>query len=107
MLPYGQYLEDCASSLATDPQYASDPTLIHMVRGMRVAEETTHTFDHGSKEKIGELSDEKIEILVRALAKQTEEWRATVPPGAFAIGTCSIVRVLNFVKASHLPPTRV
>ncbi|KIW70790.1 hypothetical protein PV04_03030 [Phialophora macrospora] len=86
MLPYSQYLEDCGSSLAADPQYCTDPTLIHMVRGMRVAEEATHTFDHGSRERIGELSDEKIEILVRALAKQTEEWRASLPPGAFSFG---------------------
>ncbi|ETI23719.1 hypothetical protein G647_05524 [Cladophialophora carrionii CBS 160.54] len=86
MLPYSQYLEDCASSLVTDPQYSTDPTLIHMVRSMRVAEETTHTFDHGSKEKIGELSDDKIQILVGALSKQTEEWRTSLPPGAFRNG---------------------
>ncbi|EXJ62419.1 hypothetical protein A1O7_02854 [Cladophialophora yegresii CBS 114405] len=86
VLPYSQYLEDCASSLVTDPQYCSDPTLIHMVRSMRVAEETTHTFDHGSKEKIGELSDDKIQILVGALCKQTEEWRVSLPHGTFTTG---------------------
>ncbi|KAJ9603318.1 hypothetical protein H2200_012096 [Cladophialophora chaetospira] len=86
MLPYSQYLEDCALSLAAYPQHASDTTLIHMIRSLRIAEETTYTFDHGSKERIGELSDEKIQILVKALAKQMEEWRVSLPPGTFAIG---------------------
>ncbi|OCT50482.1 hypothetical protein CLCR_07438 [Cladophialophora carrionii] len=106
MLPYSQYLEDCASSLVTDPQYSTDPTLIHMVRAMRVAEETTHTFDHGSKEKIGELSDDKIQILVGALSKQTEEWRASLPPGAFTNGTHGIVQTSPSLQASSLPSTR-
>ena len=90
MLPYTQYLEDCAMSLAADPQHSSDTTLVYMMRSLHISEETTYTFDHGSKEKIGEFSDEKIQILVKALAKQVEEWRASLPPGTFAIGTHSL-----------------
>lgn len=85
-LNYTQYLEDCAASLAADPQHCSDTTLIHSIRSLRIAEEITYTFDHGSKEKIGELTDEKIQILVRALSKQTEEWRSNLPSGVFNIG---------------------
>ena len=99
MLPYTQYLDDCANSLATDPQYASDPTLVHLIRSLRIAEETTYTFDHGSKEKIGELSDEKIQLLVRALSKQTEDWRASLPQGMFSIGMCPPLVLF------HRPPT--
>lgn len=85
-LSYTQYLEDCAASLAADPQHYSDTTLIHYIQSLRIAEEITHTFDHGSKEKISELTDEKIQILVRALSKQTEEWRSNLPAGVFNIG---------------------
>jgi hypothetical protein len=83
MLPYTQYLEDCAKSLAADPQHPSDITYIHMIRSLRLAEETTHTFDHGSKEKISELSDEKIQILVRTLDRQIEDWRESIPADVF------------------------
>ncbi|OQU97426.1 hypothetical protein CLAIMM_03358 [Cladophialophora immunda] len=86
MLTYTQYLEDCASSLAADPQHPSDTTLIHQIRTLRVAEEITYTFDHGSKEKVGELTDEKIQILVRALSRQIDEWKVSLPHGAFSIG---------------------
>ena len=58
-----------------------------MLRSLHIAQETTYTFDHGSKEQIGELSDVKIQILVKALSKQIEEWRASLPPGTFEIGT--------------------
>ncbi|OAP61373.1 hypothetical protein AYL99_03576 [Fonsecaea erecta] len=93
ILTYTQYLEDCAASLAADPQYPSDTTLIHMIRTLRVAEEITYTFDHGSKEKVGELNDEKIALLVRALSKQIEDWKAALPPGAFSIGKPLPVRL--------------
>ena len=96
MLPYTQYLADCASSLAADPQYPSDPTLIHTVQSLRIAEETTYTFDHGSKEKVGELTDEKIQILVRTLSRETEDWRASLPPGAFGIGMFQPLVILSW-----------
>ena len=83
LLPSTQFLDDCATSLATDPQHRSDTTLIHMIRGLRLAEETTHTFDHGSKEKIGELSDEKLQVLVEAQSGQIEAWREGLPLGVF------------------------
>ncbi|KIX96703.1 uncharacterized protein Z520_07422 [Fonsecaea multimorphosa CBS 102226] len=85
MLSYTQYLEDCAASLAADPQHPSDTMLIHMIHSLRVAEETTYTFDHGSKEKVGEFNDEKIQLLVRALSRQIEEWKNALPPGVFGI----------------------
>ncbi|OAL30291.1 hypothetical protein AYO20_08769 [Fonsecaea nubica] len=83
MLTYTQYLDDCASSLAADPQHPSDTTLVHYVRTLRLAEEVTYHFDHGSKEKVGELTDEKVQILVRALSRQLEDWKAALPPGMF------------------------
>ncbi len=86
MLPYTDYLDDCAASLASDPQHFSDSTLVYMTRSLYISQQTTYTFDHGSKEMIGELSDEKIQILVKALAKQMEEWRTSLPPGTFEIG---------------------
>ncbi|EXJ66186.1 uncharacterized protein A1O5_10802 [Cladophialophora psammophila CBS 110553] len=57
-----------------------------MIRTLRIAEEVTYTFDHGSKEKVGELSDEKIQILGRALSRQVDEWKVSLPPGVFNIG---------------------
>jgi hypothetical protein len=85
MMPYSPYLEDCANSLASDPQHFSDTTLIYQVRSMRLSEEATYTFDHGSKERISELSDEKIQILHRALSNQLEDWKTSLPPGVFDI----------------------
>lgn len=47
---------------------------------MSLAEHVSTTFDHGSRERVGELNDEKTQLLVSALAKQVDEWKATLPP---------------------------
>ncbi|KIX09385.1 uncharacterized protein Z518_00464 [Rhinocladiella mackenziei CBS 650.93] len=80
-LTYTQYIDDCAASLAADPQYASDATIIHQVRSFHIAEQTTDVFDQDSKEKFGDLNDEKVQILVKTLAKNLDDWRAALPVG--------------------------
>ena len=80
LLPHTQYVEDCASSLATDPQCPSDSTLIYWVKNMALAELVSLTFDSGSRERICELNDDKIQLLVKVLVRQLDEWRATLPP---------------------------
>jgi hypothetical protein len=80
LLPHTQYVEDCASSLATDPQCPSDSLLIYWVKSMALAELVSLTFDHGSRERICELNDDKIQLLVKVLVRQLDEWKATLPP---------------------------
>jgi len=80
LLPHTQYVEDCASSLASDPQCPSDSTLIYWVKNMALAELVLMTFDSGSRERICELNDDKIQLLVKVLVRQLDEWRATLPP---------------------------
>ncbi|KAK5212266.1 hypothetical protein LTR47_007185 [Exophiala xenobiotica] len=80
LLPHTQYVEDCASSLATDPQCPSDSLLIYWVKSMALAELVSLTFDHGSRERICELNDDKIQLLVKILVRQLDEWKATLPP---------------------------
>ncbi|KAK4945618.1 hypothetical protein LTR10_015237 [Elasticomyces elasticus] len=85
-MPYTQYLEECASSLAADPQYPSDRLLVHVLGSMHLAEQVSCTFDHGSGEKIGELDDDKIQLLVKALDKRGNEWREALPSGSIESG---------------------
>jgi len=90
-MPYTQYLEECASSLAADPQYPSDARVMHVLGSMHLAEQVSCTFDHGSGEKIGELDDDKIQLLVKALEKRGTEWRAALPSGSIESGQYSVV----------------
>lgn len=78
-LVYTQYLDDCASSLATDPQYPCDEKLVYMVRQLHFAEQITHAFDQGSREKIRELSDDRINLVVKTLSRQLADWKASLP----------------------------
>ena len=82
ILEDNQYLEDCATSLAADGQYPSDANLAHHLRAVRIAAEISSTFDHGTKEKMQELSDDKVRLLVQTMTRQLEDWRSTVPPRA-------------------------
>lgn len=79
MVPYSQYLADCASSLAVDPQFPSDPYLLYYVGSMHVAEQVAQTFDHGCNGKVAEMNDDKIHVLVKALEKQLDDWTASLP----------------------------
>ncbi|KAK5219651.1 hypothetical protein LTR72_008035 [Exophiala xenobiotica] len=47
---------------------------------MALAELVSLTFDHGSRERICELNDDKIQLLVKILVRQLDEWKATLPP---------------------------
>jgi hypothetical protein len=51
---------------------------------MRIAKEVSSTFDHGSKESESEMSDEKINMLVKAFERQLTDWRSTLPATALA-----------------------
>jgi hypothetical protein len=86
VLCHTEYLEECASSLAADPQCPSDKFIIHTVRAFKVSQDVTLAFDHGSREKIAELSDNKAQIMVRSLMKQADEWKNSVPPEAWRGG---------------------
>jgi len=48
---------------------------------MHIAEQVSNTFDQGSRERVCELSDDKIQILVKSLTKQLEDWKASLPAG--------------------------
>ncbi|KIW20641.1 hypothetical protein PV08_01218 [Exophiala spinifera] len=80
LLPQTPYLHECAKSLAADPQYPSDMLLAPWIKTMALAEQVTQTFDHGSRERVGELNDERTQLLVTTLSKQVEELRANLPP---------------------------
>lgn len=47
---------------------------------MAMAEGVGAAFDHGSRERAAELNDEKTQLLVTAMARQVEEWKASLPP---------------------------
>lgn len=86
MLPYTQYLEECASSLAADPQDPSDPLLVHVVSSMHLASQASTAFEHGSGEKVFEGDDDKLQILVKALVKKADDWKALLPHGSLDSG---------------------
>ncbi|EXJ80913.1 hypothetical protein A1O3_07201 [Capronia epimyces CBS 606.96] len=89
LLAHTQYLDECASSLAADPQYPSDATLIHQVGSMRLAEQVSVSFDHGSRERVGELSDDKVQLLVKTLVKHLNDYKASLSMGGAQNGPLS------------------
>ena len=80
LLPRSRYLEECAESLAADPQYPTDALLGPWVKVITLGEEVFETFDHGSRERVGELNDDKIQLLVTTLVRKLDEMEATLPP---------------------------
>lgn len=86
-LTYTKYLHECAESLASDPQHQSDTMLVHRVQHLRIAEEVTRVFDHGSQEKLKEMDDSKIHVLLKALVRQLTDWQSSLPPSAIHDGT--------------------
>lgn len=88
-LTYNKYLHECAASLASDPQHQSDTVLVHRIQHLRIAEEVTRVFDHGSQEKLKEMDDSRIHILLKALVRQLTDWQSSLPPSATHDGTLS------------------
>ncbi|KAL7936847.1 hypothetical protein V8C35DRAFT_293977 [Trichoderma chlorosporum] len=85
-LSYNQYLDECASSLAAAGQYYSDVFLVHHVRALHIGEQISHTFDHGSKEVVDNMSDERLQFLVQTFEKQLDDLQKALPTDFSALG---------------------
>jgi hypothetical protein len=83
-------MEQCALALGKDPQFPSDIVLNHQYQAWRVIADIVKTFDNGSTERESEqLDDEKTHQLVKALERQYDAWRTSVPAAAFTNGKCT------------------
>lgn len=83
-LPYTSYLQECATTLRVNPQFPSDIMIIHKLEQMRLCDDVTKSFDHGSCEIMREISDGRMQVLIRGLTRQLEEWEAKLPQEARA-----------------------
>ena len=78
-LTYTRYLHKCATSLGADQQHPSDLVLSQYVQQLRIVEDVTKLFEHGSSEVMHDMSDGKIQLLLNAFIRQLSDWRTQLP----------------------------
>lgn len=85
-LTYNKHLHKCIASLRADPQFPSDTQLIHFITQKHIAEQITRSFDQGSSEMMQKMDDGKIQVILKALVGQLNEWKSSLPPDALKDG---------------------
>ena len=85
-LAYTPYLHECANSISVNPHQPSDATMIHYLLVLRSSDDVTKSFDHGSSAKMQAMPDERIQVLLKALSRQFNDWKNALPPSVLNEG---------------------
>lgn len=68
--------------LRVNPEYPSDTAIVYKVELMRLCDDVTKSFDHGSSEIMREISDGRMQTLIKGLLNQLGDWQASLPQDA-------------------------
>ncbi|OJJ33429.1 hypothetical protein ASPWEDRAFT_174836 [Aspergillus wentii DTO 134E9] len=79
-LAFSTYLEQCATSIREDAEVSSDKALVYFVQILRIVNEVYNIFDYGDPDHSLSMSDDKVQMVVRALDGQLTSWRASLLP---------------------------
>lgn len=78
-LPWTTYIEECALSLATEPEVHSDSILPHYLRSIRIIENMNTILSCDDPDQPPRLLSEYISVCVGSIEDQLQSWKNNLP----------------------------
>ena len=60
--------------------------ILHYLQALRLANDVTNLFDQGSSDTMQDMPDGRIQILLKALTRQLNDWKSGLPLKALEDG---------------------
>lgn len=69
--------------------------IIHYLQALRLADDVTNLFDQGSSDTMQDMDEGRIQVLLKALIRQLNNWKNGLPPKALEDGQYLVIHPVH------------
>jgi hypothetical protein len=76
---YNSWVRECTDTISSSP-FQSDRVFAHWVRLLAISEDIYTSFSFDDETSIANLSDTRVQFMMKSFEKRLNEWKADIPP---------------------------